>query len=453
MRLSLRYRLLVPLLVLLIGDAAGTAWATREAARHADQRLADQLRAVARTLAVPPTFPLTPRVLDQMKGLSGAEFLLIRSDSTVIATFAAPIPDPPTGGITSADLSQPVPDLGPTVVMADTEYRCLKLPLRPPHPSEGGTLYIFYPEALRRTAMWDAARPPLLLGGVGGVVALMLAAAVSAGLVRRVRALDRQARAIADGDFRPAPLPETNDELRDLATSVNEMAHRLAAFRDALAMAERMRVLGQFAGGLAHQLRNAAAGAKLAVQLHRDENPTADPESLTVALRQLGRIEATLTQFLNLGRPSMVAPKPCDLRDAIGTAVELLRPQCRHTGTELTWIPPDAPAVILGDPVQLGHLFGNLLGNAIEAAGPGGTVEVTLIRDDQEFLVEVTDTGAGPPSEFAERLFDPFVTTKEHGIGLGLAVAKQAAETHGGTIGWERRSGMTVFRVTLPVRL
>ena len=97
---------------------------------------------------------------------------------------------------------------------------------------------------------------------------------------------------------------------------------------------------------------------------------------------------------------------------------------------------------LLGDPTQLSHLFGNVIGNAVEAAGPGGSVRVTC--DDSS--VEVLDSGRGPPPEIADRLFEPFVTGKEEGIGLGLAVAKQAADAHGATLTWSRRDGWTVFR-------
>ena len=65
-------------------------------------------------------------------------------------------------------------------------------------------------------------------------------------------------------------------------------------------------------------------------------------------------------------------------------------------------------------------------------------------------MVEIVDTGPGPPAEIADKLFEPFVTGKEDGIGLGLAVVRQAADAHGGRVSWERRAGRTVFRVELP---
>jgi signal transduction histidine kinase len=454
MRLSLRYRLLLPLTLLLVGDLGATAWAAASAAAEVDRRLAGQLWAVARTLTEPrSTFPLTEPILDQMKGLSGAEFLLVRSNKLPVSTFpdadAAPPTDVPTA-TPAADGEEHT--LGPPVTVGGQEYRCLRLPLRRRFASADGDLYIFYPESLRRTAVRDAVRPLLILGGLGGLLAVGLAVLIGSRLVRRVRDLEHRTRLIAGGDFRPLPLPGPDDELTDLGRSVNDMARRLAEFQDEQQRSERLRLLGQFSGGLAHQLRNAAAGAKLAVELFLAENPSADPEPLQVALRQLARIESNLRQFLDLGKPPAGVKQPCDLVKLIDQAVSLLKPQCQHAGTELRWEPPAGECVTPGDAAHLGHLFGNVIGNAVEAAGPGGVVEVRFAATRGGALIEVADTGPGPPAEIAGKLFEPFVTGKVEGIGLGLAVARQASESHGGRISWERRDDRTVFRIELPGR-
>ena len=449
MRLSLRYRLLLPLTLLLVGDAAATAWAAAIAARTAESRLAEQQWAVADTLTQPrSTFPLTKPILEQMKGLSGAEFLFVSSEGSPRepeSTFPEP-QLPPTDVPTSVpSIKSNDPQLGPPVSLGNVEYRCLRVTLRDQHPNRRGDLYIFYPESLRRTAVRDAVRPTLALGVVGGLIAVGLALGIGTGLVRRVRDLEHRTRLIAGGDFRPLPLPTPNDELTDLCKSVNDMARRLAEFQEALQRDERLRVLGQFSGGLAHQLRNAASGAKLALELFLAENPTADQEPIEVALRQLARIESNLRQFLDLGKPPIQASTPCDLVKLIDQAVSLLKPQCQHAGIALHWQPPGTPSIVTGDATQLSHLIGNVIGNAIEAAGPGGRVNVSL----EGTCIEVEDSGSGPPPEIAAKLFEPFVTGKEEGIGLGLAVAKQAAEAHGGTLTWERRHEKTVFRIQL----
>lgn len=450
MRLSLRYRLLLPLTLLLAGDVAATAWAADAAARNAERQLAAQLWTVARTLTEAPGFPLTQPVLDRMKGLSGAEFLLLAPDAPPVSTLpdltAAPEADVPT-----VDPADDDHRLGPPVVVGGEAYRCLRLPLRRTVRRGEGDLYIFTPEERRRAAVRDAARPLLVLGGAGGLVAGGLALALGTGLVRRLSALDRHTRRIAGGDFQTVPVPGPSDEVADLFRSVNAMAEQLADYRDALGRAERLKVLGQFAGGLAHQLRNAAAGAKLSIELFLAENPAADPEPLRVALRQLARIEANLRQFLTLGKPPPFTPQPCDVAALLEQAVNLARPRCQHAGISLTFTPPDPPpAALQGDPAQLAHLFGNLIDNAADAAGPGGDVAVSLTADAKGIAVEVSDTGPGPPPELAARLYEPFVTGKPEGIGLGLAVAKQAADAHGAALAWRRDGGRTVFRIAFP---
>jgi signal transduction histidine kinase len=456
MRLSLRYRLLLPLTLLLLGDVAATAWAAAAVARVVERRLAAQQWAVARTLAR-STFPLTEPVLKQMKGLSGAEFIFVPQSgssgpkSTFPDAGLAPPADFPVAATPEEDEEH---TLGPPVDLDGTSYRCLRLQLRPPNPDTGANLYIFYPESLRRTAVREAVRPLLVLGGLGGAIAVSLAFAYGSRLVRRVRDLEARTRLIAAGDFQPMPIPSANDELRDLCNSVNDMARRLAEFQDRLQQTERLRLLGQFSGGLAHQLRNAAAGAKLAVELFLTENATADAEPLRVALRQLARIEANLRQFLDIGKPPKGVREPCDLVKLIDQSIALLKPQCQHAGTILLWKPPLEAIFISGDATSLAHLFGNVIGNAVEAAGAGGTVEVCIRRvvsseGSGSIVVEVVDTGPGPPPDIAERLFEPFVTGKDQGIGLGLAVAKQTVDGHGGSIAWSRHEGRTTFRIEM----
>jgi signal transduction histidine kinase len=455
MRLSLRYRLLLPLVLLLVGDAAATAWAANSAARNAERQLAEQQWAIARTLTEPrSSFPLTKPILEQMKGLSGAEFMFVPAGGGGSRTVESTFPDahvPPDVGRFIPPILARDMHLGSLVTVVGREYRCMRLTLREQTPDRRGDLYIFCPESLRQTAVRDAVRPLLVLGGLSGLLAVALAVAFGSRLVRRVRDIDARTRLIAAGDFRPMPVPVPNDELRDLCESVNDMARRLAAFQEELQRSERLRLLGQFSGGLAHQLRNAATGAKLAVELYLQEQTNGDAEPLRVALRQLARMESNLRRFLELGKPVAAAKRSCDLVKLLDGVTALFAPRCLHSGILLTVIPPDYPVALVADPNALRNLFENLIENAIDAAGPGGHVRVVgPCYGEGCIWIDVEDTGAGPSEEMAARLFEPFATGKPEGIGLGLAVAKQAAEAHGGRIGWSRLNGRTIFRVELP---
>ena len=186
----------------------------------------------------------------------------------------------------------------------------------------------------------------------------------------------------------------------------------------------------------------------------RAANGKGDLEALDVALRQLDLVEANLKRFLELGRTESLRRESCDLRALLDETVALLQPQCKHAGTALRWQPPASAHPLTGDTVQLGHLFLNVLSNAVEAAGPGGWVDVGMARDGTTgVVIEVRDSGPGPPTEIAARLFQPFVTGKREGIGLGLAVARQVAEAHGGRIAWCRDNDATCFRIELPTKV
>jgi signal transduction histidine kinase len=421
-------------------------WSARVAARKAEERVAVQVRNVSDFLQK-ANFRLNAAILFQMRSLSGAEFLYEPPDGLALRTFQ------------SGDVNVPLPEafeehgnsgIGPVARVGGEAYRCRRVVIRGPSPNAGAVVYVFYPESLLEEAIADAQRPSLL-GLLFGLVAVGLTFGIGQRLVGRIRALERRTRQIAAGDFSPMPLPRAADELRDLTFSVNEMADRLARLQQAVQTTERLRLTGQLATGLAHQLRNSATGAKLAVQVYLADHPDGDTEALAVTLRQLTLMEANLRRFIDLGRPEAGKREPVSLPDLLTEVVELYRPRCKHAGIELRWDPAPADVRIDGDAGQLGDLFANLVGNAVDAVGSGGEVTVTLNDSPERLTVEVSDTGPGPPADVAARLFEPFVTGKPEGIGLGLAVARHAAEAHGGRISWRREEGRTVFRVELPV--
>jgi len=443
MRLSIRYQLLIPLVLLLAGLVAVCAWTAYAAAEQARQRIATQIEGIAQTLR-DGQYPLNRHVLDQMKGLSGADFVMFDPNLGRVTTL-------PSEGITLAELeADSGPLLSQHVRVGEEKYLYKHVPLRPTHPNAGAGLFVLYPEANLRNAVWQAVRPILFLGISGGLAAILLTLGVGHQLVQRIRNLEQRTRVIAAGDFSPMPLPQRNDELRDLAQSVNDMAAKLTLLQETVSRAERMRLFGQVASGLAHQLRNGVTGAQLAVQLHEQSCRGGDAEALDVALRQLARVAADLQRFFEIGNATPQRG-PCSMTQLVNDVVDLLTPQCRHGRVEVQWEEPSDTLDVLGDPGRLAHLVMNVIGNAVEAAGPGGGVEVRLEPGKSgEIRLAVLDTGTGPPSAIAARLFEPFVTGKSEGIGLGLAVAKEVAEAHGGRISWHREGNRTCFVIELP---
>src|SRR5262249_21177954 len=150
--------------------------------------------------------------------------------------------------------------------------------------------------------------------------------------------------------------------------------------------------------------------------------------------------------FLNLGKVGDPVHQACSVESLVDEAVNLLRPKSRHTNIDLIWEKPELNNPITGNPDQLGQVFLNLIGNALDAAGPGGRVQIQVrarlcaskAGGSKFCRVEVIDSGPGPSAALADRIFEPFITGKPDGVGLGLALAKQVTEAHQGRIGWDR---------------
>ncbi len=432
MRLSLRYQLLLPMLVLLLGVAGLGAWAAVYSVQQAvRQQIETQLSQVARTVGE-ASFPFTERVLNQLKELTGAEFLLTAPDGRRQQTMPVLAAESLLANVPTADWHDM--RLGTSVHLAGQNYLTAKILLRRADASAPELLYIFYPESRWRDALWNALRPTIFLGIFGSLLAVGLAVLVADWLTRRIHLLDVQTRSIAQGQFRPLPLPAWNDELRNLAASVNAMAEQLARWQQAVQKTERLRLLDQVSGGLAHQLRNGVAGARLAVQVHARSCPAVeDRDILDVALRQLALMETQVQRLLQAGREEPPRLMPCSLTQILDEAISLMRPQCQHRHIELSQKLQPVAVDVLGDAGQLGHLFVNLLGNAAEAIGADGRIEIRSTRvsvtenergaeakpGQSWHLVEVVDSGTRTASRSCRPALRGVRYLQAGGSGLG----------------------------------
>ena len=451
-RWPIRNQILVPVAALLTAAVTLIAvFSAVLATRRSEEQTLRHLQEVIATLGQ-SSFPLAPNVLDKMRGLSGADFV-VRDDQgkLVAATFQQT--DELRSALEQIPPSEELPSLRKYPALSVLGRRYLVSAVR--NPASETTLIVLYPEQSLRQARWEAALPPLAVGAATILLMVLLSAWLAQRLSRRIQSVQTQVAAIAGGEFIEIETGQRQDEIRELATSVNAMSRQLRQMQQTIRQAERSRLLGQLAGGLAHQLRNAVTGARLAVQLHlrRCTSSHQSDDSLTVALRQLSLTEEQIKGFLSLGRQEQKPPEPCDLGNLISEIAALVGPTCEHAQVRFAHDAPIRLSKLVADVQGLRGAVLNLTLNAIEAAGPGG--EVHLQVSEQAFanalLIEVRDNGPGPPDELAEALGEPFVTGKAEGVGLGLALARQVAIDHGGMLTWERESGRTCFRLTLPL--
>jgi signal transduction histidine kinase len=285
-----------------------------------------------------------------------------------------------------------------------------------------------------------------------GIVSAWLAGRMS----RRIQKLKEQVAAIAQGDFLQLPLETRRDELQDLSGSVNLMSRQLLEMRETIRRTEQTRLLGQLAGGLAHQLRNAITGARMAVQIHARRCSSPDEDSLNVAQRQLELTEEQIRGLLSVGKPENRTPIPREAKALLEEIRMLVGPVCKHAGVEFDLEIPsesgrDGESAIVADSERIRTAVLNLVLNAIEAAGAKGKVRLKGDWHSDRIVFEVIDTGPGPPAELGDRIFDVFVTGKPEGVGFGLALAHQVALEHQGSLTWTRSDDKTCFRLELAV--
>ena len=322
---------------------------------------------------------------------------------------------------------------------------------------ESGSLVVLYSQERWSAATWQAAYPALVAGAVAVLAVVVVTTLLAQRFVRPIRRLGDQTARIAQGDFTPVGVGKVDDELRDLAVSINRMTERLGQYEREVRRSEQLRTLGQLGAGMAHQLRNAATGGRMAIELHQRQCAAAGvAEDLEVALRQLRLMESYLQRFLTLSRPKRQVHEIVPLAALVDDVCALVRPACLHAGIELTALKPAEPLCVQGDAEELRQLVVNLALNAVDATSgheqsPARIVVALEPIDAGRCALCVRDSGPGPSAEVSARLFEPFVTGKPEGTGLGLFVARQIAEDHGGSIRWQRCEGMTEFRVELPV--
>ena len=438
--MSISGRLLVPQALLALILLAGTGWAASLAANRAEDRSLARLERVRSTI-VRGGYPVTPAVLAQLADLSGDDLVLRGLGGEVTASRAD------VGSLTWEDLA----DEG-ELVRDGEGFRYVAVTFDARHPSAGQTLVAMISERKLRADAREAAVPVLAVGLIGLGLLAVVTLSTTRSVSRKLREVRGQTRRIAGGDFTPARVPGGIDELRDLAADVNLMASELARLQEALRASEKLGLLAQVSAGLAHQMRNGLTGARLALQLHeRELAPGTAGEELAVAHRQLDRTEADLTRFMELGKGGARRER-FDLVAVCADAMALARPRASHLGVEFVARFPSEPIWLGGDAGRLAHLAANVLSNALEAASAGpdpASVELVLGLEG-EVTLDVFDTGPGPPESIAGRLFEPFVTGRPGGVGLGLAVALEAARAHGGTLTWERVGGRTRFRAAFP---
>jgi signal transduction histidine kinase len=301
------------------------------------------------------------------------------------------------------------------------------------------------------------------MAGLGVLLLVVLGSAAWLGRLlfgwtRRVRRLE--AALGAGTDELPRLDPTGQQDLDRIIDAINRAGGRLAdARKEAEALArqvaenQRLATLGRVVAGVAHEIRNPIAAMRLKAEnaIAAGHDIPRKDKALRTIIDQIGRLEGLLRNLLSSVQRAKPVLKP--VRDVIAflnERVDLFREQAATHGLAVKVEGGTIDAAL--DSARIGQAIDNLVLNAIQNTLPGGCITISAERSADRLVLSVADTGHGVPEDVRAQLFEPFVTTRPEGTGLGLAVVREIAEAHGGTARAIHRPDGTTFVVELPWR-
>jgi signal transduction histidine kinase len=322
------------------------------------------------------------------------------------------------------------------------------------------------PYTFRQTTLANVTSLLAAVGIVALGIAIIVAAAVAHRFTTPLRRLTEASRSLAEGDFAQRIDPDDvrvgSSELTELAVQFNAMAEKL---EESVSIIRRDRDRSRdFLADVSHELRTPIAALLTFNELLKDQagaDPAARAEFLESSRVQLERLDWLAQNLLELSKLDsglvLLDLRPDDLRAAVESSVEQAQPAARRRRIELRLTLPDAPLRVRHDPLRIGQVVTNLVGNAIKFTPPGGRVEVSVATHGDGARIDVADTGTGIDANELPMIFDRFYRgsraneARGSGSGLGLAIVRSIVDMHHGTIVVDSTLGVgSRFTVLLP---
>ncbi|MBQ9694007.1 MAG: GHKL domain-containing protein [Kiritimatiellae bacterium] len=252
--------------------------------------------------------------------------------------------------------------------------------------------------------------------------------------------------------------PVNFEDRTELLLMLRDVTHERRAEEDTLAD-ERLVAVKTLVAGVAHEIGNPLNALTIHLQLLMRELPKVTDENCrenlqelaTIASQEVTRLDTIIRRFLTALRPTKPNLVRGNIKEVLTTTLRVLTPDIEQRSIELQYSLPDQIPDVFLDAQQMEQVFFNLLKNAMDAIPNSGKIGVTVTVDNASIIVSILDNGTGIPEPLLGRIFDPYVTTKNKGSGLGLMVVKRIVQSHGGTIECASHEGEgTCFTVRLP---
>ena len=242
-------------------------------------------------------------------------------------------------------------------------------------------------------------------------------------------------------------------ELRRTTEQLRTVHGQLQNSFDQLKQADRLSAIGQLAASLAHEIRNPLGSIEGAVDIcERTTSEEKRREFLAIIKKEVGRLNALLTNLLDFARPRTPQIQQARVDDVVNSVVKLVSHNAQQRGIQLKSEVPQEFPLVECDMGQITQALLNVVLNALQATPSGRAVSLSVSEQGGQIFIRVRDEGSGIGEADRERIFDPFFTTKEGGTGLGLPVSFRILAQHHGRIIVERNpgDGMT-FTLNWPI--
>ncbi|MFC0213147.1 ATP-binding protein [Paenibacillus chartarius] len=218
-----------------------------------------------------------------------------------------------------------------------------------------------------------------------------------------------------------------------------------------LLRSEKLRVVGELASGMAHEIRNPLTAVRGFLQISKSNGYNIEAW-YSLIMEEIDRMSELTAEFLQFSKPQSTDFRAHSLQTCLQRVIALTESEASRLGLKLVYEHPQAPLLLWMDPDKMVQLLLNLVKNAYEAMNPGGVLYIRMKEISNRAVVEIQDTGVGIPSDRLETIFHPFYTTKDYGTGLGLSISYKIVQDHEGTLEVESIVGEgTTFVLTFPV--
>jgi signal transduction histidine kinase len=448
----LHYRIVIPFAVIALVATLGSAMVALTAfSREFESRIQSQLANISETISR-SGFAFNPAILRSVKAITGADVITFDAQGSIISTTV----DPARTELFAAVKASPLAEQARTAIgRGFVEALACDVPCYVSYRAvvdRPGVVAAVVLESEESAAAVSVMSRTILLAALSSVLALII---VSQLVARRVTApledLVRFTHDVAGGVRGRAR--EGGDEVGRLGRAFNDMLDRLDASRSALVRSEKLGLAGLMAARIAHDIRNPLASMKINSQLlenavRRDEKNAA---LVTAVLHDIAQIETVIRDLIELARPGEVTLVSADLNAVIRTVIKPLDGRIRHRKVKPRLDLAEPLPLVKLDTERFGQALLNLIVNAIDAMPTGGDLTIATSAEGDRVIADIDDDGVGIDPALLDRVFDPFVSTKPEGVGLGLVNAKAVIEGHGGQIQLSARQPRgTRARIVLP---